>query len=148
MIDLKSVVAQDGRDVDLTSLGAGIVSAYVSKNAVSATDVSALIRTVHKALAELGSSAGVAPEELKPPVSIRRSITPDYLISMEDGQKYKLLKRHLAIRGLTPDQYRLKWGLPADYPMVATNYAARRSQLAKEFGLGRPGPKRKPTKRR
>ena len=120
-------------------LVAGIVSAYVGNNSVSREDLPALIASVHASLASIASGTSPAPEagpEPVPAVSIRRSITPEYLISLEDGRKYKTLKRHLAGLGLTPDQYRAKWGLRPDYPMVAPDYAARRSALAKESGLG------------
>jgi len=118
-------------------LAADIVSAFVSNNSVTAADLPALIGTVHAALQNVGNPAP-KPEETKPTpaVSIRRSITPDYLISLEDGKQYRSLKRHLAGRGLTPEQYRDKWGLPRDYPMVAPNYSAQRSELARSMGLG------------
>jgi len=114
-----------------------LVSAYVSHNPLPASDLPSLIETVHAALRRVGTSAvEPTPEAPKPPVPIRKSITPDRLISLEDGRPYQSLKRHLASRGLTPDQYRAKWGLPADYPMVAPNYAQRRLDLAKARGLG------------
>jgi predicted transcriptional regulator len=122
----------------LTELAADIVSAYVANNSVAAAELPKLIADVYKALGK--ASGAVAPEPeveaLVPPVSIRKSITPDHLISLEDGKPYKSLKRHLAGRGLTPDDYRAKWGLPRDYPMVSPNYAAARSELAKASGLG------------
>jgi predicted transcriptional regulator len=117
-------------------LAADIVSAYVSKNSVRPADLADLIGVVHTALRGLGDVPQPEPQKLEPPVSIKKSITPDYLISLEDGRGYKSLKRHLTGRGLTPDQYRQKWGLPSDYPMVAQNYAQRRSELAKSLGLG------------
>jgi predicted transcriptional regulator len=121
---------------DLVDLTVEIVSAYVAGNKVDLKEVPGLIASVHGSLQNLGKAVQ-EPEPLKPPVSIRRSITPDYLISLEDGKQYKSLKRHLAGKGLTPQQYREKWGLPRDYPMVAPSYAEQRSQLAKKMGLGR-----------
>jgi predicted transcriptional regulator len=118
-------------------LAADIVSAYVTKNSVPVTELPALIGNVHRALAEVAAGK---PEPVQPPtpvVSIRKSITPDYILCLEDGKKFKSLKRHLRTAyDMTPDQYRQKWGLPPDYPMVAPNYAAARSQLAKSMGLG------------
>ena len=118
-------------------LTAEVVSAYLLHNSVQKDDIPALIASVHSSLSALGQPAPVpAAERPTPPVSIRKSIGQDYLISLEDGQRYKSLKRHLSGRGLTPEQYREKWGLPRDYPMVAPNYAASRSELAKKMGLG------------
>ncbi len=125
----------------LAEMTTEVVAAYVTKNHVRAAELPALIATVHASLAGMGSEpvAEPAPAKLVPPVSIKRSMTDDYLISLEDGQRYKSLKRHLNVRGLTPAEYRAKWGLPNDYPMVAPAYAARRSELAKSSGLGRRG---------
>ncbi|UHC17319.1 MucR family transcriptional regulator [Methylobacterium currus] len=120
-------------DVTLT---ADIVSAYVANNSVTAHDLPTLIASTHAALTRLGAPADPEPVKLEPPVPIRRTVTPDHIISLEDGRPYKTLKRHLAGRGLTPEEYRAKWGLPRDYPMVAANYAAQRSELAKSAGLG------------
>src|SRR3954463_13449207 len=118
-------------------LAVDLVSAYVSHNPLPASDLPSLIAAVHAALRRVGTSAvEPAPEAPKPPVPIRKSITPDRLISLEDGRPYQSLKRHLAARGLTPEAYRAKWGLPPSYPMVAPNYAQRRSDLAKARGLG------------
>ena len=117
-------------------LAAEIVSAFVSNNNVSAEDLPSLISQVHAALENLGKPAQKEPEKPAPPVPIKKSITPDFLISLEDGKRYRSLKRHLAGRGLTPEQYREKWGLPRDYPMVAPNYSAQRSELARKLGLG------------
>lgn len=130
----------------LIELTANIVSAYVSNNATSAAEMPALIGQVHAALARLGS--GVRPEPLpeaaKPAVSLKKSVTPEYLVCLEDGKRFKSLKRHLRTQyKMTPEQYREKWGLPADYPMVAPNYAVARSQLAKKMGLGQQGRKKK-----
>jgi predicted transcriptional regulator len=126
-------------DSDLIDLSAGIVSAYVSHNALSVTDLPKLIGEVHTALRGLrGPGLPALAEELRPAVPVKKSITPDYLICLEDGKKFKSLKRHLRTHyDLSPEQYREKWGLPADYPMVAPNYSATRSRLAKDNGLGR-----------
>ena len=119
------------------NLAADIVSAFVSNNSVPSAELPALIASVHSALAKVANGQTEKPTEAPvPPVSIRKSITPDFLISLEDGRRYKSLKRHLKGRGLTPEQYREKWGLPRDYPMVAPNYAKQRSELAKALGLG------------
>jgi predicted transcriptional regulator len=124
---------------NLIQLTADVVSAYVSNNPVPAADLPSLIGQVHAALmSRANGSIEEKVEPLKPAVPIKRSVTPEYIISLEDGKKFKSLKRHLATHhGLTPDEYRAKWGLPADYPMVAPAYAAARSALAKTMGLGR-----------
>ncbi len=130
----------ESRQIHLVELTADLVSAYVSNNSVPASDLSALVAQVHHALKNLGETAGEPPqqEKLAPAVSIRKSVTPDYIVCLEDGKKFKSLKRHLATHhGITPEEYRAKWNLPADYPMVAPAYAAARSQLAKQMGLGR-----------
>ncbi|RWA58087.1 MucR family transcriptional regulator [Mesorhizobium sp.] len=122
----------------LIELTADIVSAYVSNNPVPVGELPALIDHVHAALKGTIGGSVSKPEELKPAVPVRKSVTPDYIICLEDGKKFKSLKRHLSTHyGVTPDEYRAKWGLPADYPMVAPNYAAARSALAKTMGLGR-----------
>jgi predicted transcriptional regulator len=126
----------DEPKLDFASITADIVSSYVANNSVHRAELPNVIATVHAALQALVAPARVEPEKPQPAVSIRRSVTPDYLISLEDGQKYKSLKRHLGKLGLTPEAYRAKWGLPADYPMVAPSYAAKRSELAKSMGLG------------
>ena len=117
---------------------ADIVSAYVSNNTVSAAEIPALINQVHSALMRVSRGHGDMPAEpLKPAISVKKSITPDHIICLEDGKKFKSLKRHLRTQyNMTPEQYRDKWALPPDYPMVAPNYAAARSQLAKKMGLG------------
>ena len=135
----------------LTEIAAEIVSAYVANNSVATRDLPDLISSVYGSLVAFGEPAP-APEAAKPVphMAIKKTITPDYLVSLEDGRHYKSLKRHLNGRGLTPQQYREKWSLPADYPMVASSYAAKRSELAKNMGLGRkqaandaaPAPKR------
>jgi predicted transcriptional regulator len=123
---------------DKISLSAEIVAAYVSHNSVTPGGLAGLIESVHGALTSLGAvTAAPEPTPLVPAVSIRKSINPDYLICLEDGKKFKSLRRHLKSHGLTPEQYRQKWGLPQSYPMVAPNYAAARSALAKKLGLGR-----------
>ncbi len=123
---------------DLVEMAAEIVSAYVSANSVAAQDIPALIRTVHAALTDISGAAPAAIEHSQEPaVAIKKSVTPDYLICLEDGKKFKSLKRHLRTRyGMTPEDYRAKWNLPHDYPMVAPNYAKERSNLAKRMGLG------------
>ena len=123
---------------DLLGLTAEIVSAHVSNNPVSVNDLPILIVEVHRTLASLGSAPAHVEIEKKPPaVPVKKSITPDYLICLEDGRKLKMLKRHLQTSyGMTPDQYRDKWDLPPEYPMVAPNYAKHRSSLAKQIGLG------------
>src|SRR5215210_4209168 len=121
---------------DLTALTAEIVSAYVAKNSLRPVDIPDLIASVHRALQGLSAPPQAEPEKREPPVPIRKSITPDFLISLEDGKRYRSLRRHLTSRGLTPQAYREKWGLPLDYPMVAPNYAKQRSELARASGLG------------
>ena len=125
----------NGNFIELT---AQIVSAYVSNNTVPATDIPGLINQVHGALTRVsGKPADGHGEPLKPAVSLKKSITPEHIVCLEDGKKFKSLKRHLRTQyNMTPEQYRDKWGLSADYPMVAPNYAAARSQLAKQMGLG------------
>lgn len=123
---------------DLLALTAEIVAAHVANNSVTQADLPTLIQTVHNTLASLGEPPPLPPEEKRQPaVPIKRSITPDYLICLEDGRKLKSMKRHLHTAfNLTPEQYRERWGLPKDYPMVAPNYAAVRSAMAKQIGLG------------
>jgi predicted transcriptional regulator len=125
-------------DFDLVELAASIVSAYVSNNTVVAGDLPVLIGNVYGALQRSRSGGVQAPkEELKPAVPIKKSVTADYIICLEDGKKFKSLKRHLRTAyDMSPDQYRDKWGLPYDYPMVAPSYAEARSSLAKKMGLG------------
>ena len=128
-----------GYEQDLIELSTEIVSAYVSHNALSPSDLPKLIADVHGALRTLSSNEAPLPvEELKPAVPVRKSVAPDYIICLEDGKKFKSLKRHLRTHyNLSPEEYREKWGLPADYPMVAPSYSATRSKLAKDNGLGR-----------
>jgi predicted transcriptional regulator len=132
-------MAVHSNEANFIQLTANIVCAYVSNNTVSSAEMPALISQVYSALMRVSKGAAVAAlaEPLKPAVPIKRSITPEYLVCLEDGKKFKSLKRHLRTQHqMTPDQYRAKWDLPADYPMVAPNYAASRSQLAKQMGLG------------
>lgn len=132
---------------ELMRLGAGIVSAYVSRNAVTADAVPDIIRSVHHALTQLvsGTAAPAAPEERqKPAVPVGRSVQHDYIVCLEDGKRLKMLKRYLRSRyDMSPEDYRRRWGLPPDYPMVAPAYAARRSEFAKKIGLGRGVRRRK-----
>jgi predicted transcriptional regulator len=123
---------------DLVELTSEIVSAYVSNNAVVPADLPAMIADVHEALSRAAQRIGGGErEELKPAIALKKSVTPDYIVCLEDGKKFKSLKRHLRTHyNLSPEEYREKWGLPHDYPMVAPNYAAARSQLAKQMGLG------------
>jgi predicted transcriptional regulator len=121
----------------LITLTADIVAAHVSNNSVAVNDLPQLIQNVHGALSGLGSKPEAPEVKLEPKVPIRSSVKPDYLVCLEDGKKLKMLKRHLMTQyNLTPDQYRQKWGLAADYPMVAPNYAEQRRTLAKSIGLG------------
>ena len=124
---------------ELLKLASNIVAAYVSNNPLPASEVPAMIKTVHGTLGGLAdASKADGATTQKPAVSIKRSITPDYIVCLEDGKKLKMLKRYLrSTYGMTPEAYRAKWGLPADYPMVAPNYAAQRSKFAKQIGLGR-----------
>jgi predicted transcriptional regulator len=125
-------------DTNRTQLTAIIVAAYVGNNDVPINDLQDLIRSVHKALSAVGAPvAEPAPAVRATAAQITRSVTPDALVSFEDGKRYKQLRRHLTALGLSPDGYRAKWGLPKDYPMVAASYSAQRSALAKSFGLGK-----------
>jgi predicted transcriptional regulator len=128
-----------GSSSNFSEITADIVSAYVSNHTVRPEDLGALITSVHSALQQApNGKADAAPEPQKPAVPIKKSVTPDYIVSLEDGQKFKSLKRHLRTTyGMTPAEYRAKWGLPSDYPMVAPNYAKTRSDLARSLGLGR-----------
>jgi len=123
---------------ELVELTAEIVSAYVSNNTVVAADLPSVIQNVFEALNKASAASGQPlKEELKPAVPIKKSVTPEFIICLEDGKKFKSLKRHLRTHyDLSPEEYREKWGLPHDYPMVAPNYAAARSELAKRMGLG------------
>jgi predicted transcriptional regulator len=126
-----------GAEDTLLTLTADIVAAHVSNNSVAVNDLPTLIQNVHSALAGISSSGSAPDVKPEPKVSIRASIKPDYIVCLEDGKKQKMLKRHLMTNhGMTPDEYRQKWGLSADYPMVAPNYAEQRRTLAKSIGLG------------
>ncbi|PBB96795.1 MucR family transcriptional regulator [Mesorhizobium sp. WSM3862] len=124
----------------LIELTADIVSAYVSNNPVPAASLPDLIASVNSSLSKIGGPAAPETSVQSPAVNPKRSVFPDYIICLEDGKQFKSLKRHLALHGLTPDEYREKWGLVRDYPMVAPNYAEQRSALAKASGLGRKAP--------
>lgn len=131
-------MAEDSGESRYIELTANIVSAYVSNNSVPSAEIPNLINQVHSALKRvIGGQMAAPAEPPKPAVPVKRSVTADYIVCLEDGMKFKSLKRHLRTRyNMTPDQYREKWGLPPDYSMVAPNYAAARSQLAKQMGLG------------
>jgi predicted transcriptional regulator len=129
----------DAEPTDSLELAAALVTAFVANNSLPIGELPALIFSVFGALEKLSSrSVSEAPqvEKREPAVTIRKSITPDFLVCLDDGKKFKSLRRHLAMLGMTPNEYRAKWSLPADYPMVAPNYAAQRSALAKKTGLG------------
>ena len=118
-------------------LAAEVVTSFVAHNSVPRSDLSELFQAIHDRLKQIETATQVEPAEPKTPaVPVRKSVTPDYLICLDDGRKFKSLRRHLTMLHMTPQQYREKWGLAPDYPMVAPNYAARRSALAKEMGLG------------
>ncbi|MEQ8709526.1 MAG: MucR family transcriptional regulator [Rhodospirillales bacterium] len=139
-------MTDENNSSELLSLTTDIVSAHVSNNTVAVNDLPTLIQEVFKTLSNVGNTP-VVPERPQPAVPIKKSITPDYIICLEDGKQLKMLKRHLKTSyDMTPDDYRERWGLPADYPMVAPNYAAHRSNLAKQIGLGTK-PKGRKTRR-
>ncbi|RVA09906.1 transcriptional regulator [Mesorhizobium sp. M7A.F.Ca.US.002.01.1.1] len=144
----------EAQQVQLLQLTADIVAAYVQKNAIPAAALPELIASVNSALSGLGQPVEAPPRELVPAVNPKKSVFPDYIVSLEDGRKFKSMKRHLGLLGMTPDDYRAKWGLAKDYPMVAASYAAQRSVLAKSIGLGRKAtltktePKKAPAKRK
>ncbi len=131
-------MAEQGADLsELLTLTADIVASHVSNNGVPVSELPQLIQQVYTTLAELGKEAAPTAEKPQPAVPIRKSITPDYIFCLEDGKKLKMLKRHLKTAyDMTPDQYRERWGLASDYPMVAPNYAEQRRDLAKKIGLG------------
>ena len=133
---------EETKPSEILSLTSNIVAAHVANNSVAVSDLPELIRDVYKTLASVGGS--VAKEAEVPAVSVKKSVTPDYVICLEDGKRLKMLKRHLKTAyDMTPEEYRDKWGLPSDYPMVAPNYAKQRSKLAKEIGLGTRSSKRR-----
>ena len=128
---------------ELLRMTSDVVAAYVRNNPLKTAELGSVIETVHGSLSNLNGAGSPKPEEQKPAVSIRRSVTPDYIVCLEDGKKLKMLKRHLRTTyDMSPEEYRSKWGLPADYPMVAPNYARQRSDFAKKIGLGRDAKKR------
>jgi predicted transcriptional regulator len=127
---------------NLAELTADMVSAYVSNNFLQLADLPRLIQSVYASISGLGASSTSESDKPVPAVAIKKSVTPDYIVSLEDGRHFKSLKRHLSGKGMTPADYRAKWGLPKDYPMVAPNYAAQRSELAKALGLGQQRRKR------
>ena len=131
-----------GRGDDLLKLASDIVAAYVSNNPIPVSEVPGMIKSVHATLGGLTSGLpSEVPSAQKPAIGVKKSVTPEYIVCLEDGKKLKMLKRYLRSRyNLTPDEYRAKCGLPADYPMVAPNYAAQRSEFAKKIGLGRSAP--------
>lgn len=128
----------DGSRVELLRLASNIVSAYVGNNPLATADLSNVIRAVHNTLVDIDGGVESAGPDLTPAVPIKKSVNADFIVCLEDGKKLKMLKRYLRSQyGMTPEEYRARWGLPADYPMVAPNYAAQRSRLAKQIGLGR-----------
>lgn len=147
MSDTKSSDSIDSTEI--LRLATEIVAAYVSNNAMSANDLPGMIRTVHSTLAGLDQSAAPRENDLTPAVPVKKSVTADYIVCLEDGKKLKMLKRYLRSQyGLTPEEYRARWNLPHDYPMVAPNYAAQRSKLAKQIGLGRVAEAAKPRRKK
>jgi predicted transcriptional regulator len=136
---MAETVAPKMAEEELLRMTTDVVAAYVSNNTLPTAQLAEVINAVYSSLKSLeGQVAQVQPEPLKPAISIRKSVTPEFLICLEDGKKLKMLKRHLrSTYNMTPDEYRLKWGLAPDYPMVAPNYAERRSEFAKKIGLGR-----------
>jgi len=138
-----------GRSDELLKLVSDIVAAYVSNNTVAANELPNVIKSIHTALGALsGAPASESLTSQKPAVPVKKSVTNEYIVCLEDGKKLKMLKRYLRSNyNLTPEEYRAKWGLPADYPMVAPNYAAQRSEFAKKIGLGRNAPAHKGRRR-
>jgi predicted transcriptional regulator len=136
-------MAEQPKNQEILALTTNIVSAHLSNNTVPAAEIPALIERIYKTLSGVGGDApvtSVSAERPQPAVPIRKSVMPDYIVCLEDGKKLKMLKRHLQTAyKMTPEQYRERWGLPADYPMVAPNYAKTRSRLAKDIGLGTKG---------
>jgi predicted transcriptional regulator len=144
----ESAAEKNSRD-DILRMAVEVVAAYVGSNAVQANQIPDLIHTIYNSLSLAdGQVQEVKAEALRPAVSIKRSVTPEFIICLEDGKKLKMLKRHLRTTySMTPDEYRAKWSLPPDYPMVAPNYAAQRSEFAKKIGLGRSSPPPKKSRR-
>ncbi len=136
-------MVEDGKRNGLLPMVTEIVSAHLSNNSVTMSDIPRLINEVYTALSGLGQPQSKPAERQEPAIALKKSVTADYIVCLEDGKKLKMLKRHLRTAyGLTPEQYREKWGLPADYPMVAPNYAKKRSTLARQIGLGTGGRRR------
>ncbi len=136
-------MVEDGKRNGLLPMVTEIVSAHLSNNTVTMSDIPRLINEVYTALSGLGQPQSKPAERQEPAIALKKSVTADYIVCLEDGKKLKMLKRHLRTAyGLTPEQYREKWGLPADYPMVAPNYAKKRSTLARQIGLGTGGRRR------
>jgi len=147
---MTEITDKTNRD-EILRMAVDVVAAYVSKNPIPAGQIPEVIHTVYSSLANLESGVPEAKTEApKPAVTVKKSVTPEFIVCLEDGKKLKMLKRHLRTTyNMTPDEYRAKWGLPADYPMVAPNYAAQRSDFAKKIGLGRKvDPEEKVTRRR
>ena len=137
-------MTEQAKPSELLALTTNIVAAHVSNNSVAVTDLPRLIREIHDTLASVGSGGGREAERPNPAVPIKKSVTPDFIVCLEDGKKLKMLKRHLKTAyNMSPEDYRERWGLPADYPMVAPNYAKQRSRLAKQIGLGTRGRRKK-----
>ncbi|HWA49897.1 MAG TPA: MucR family transcriptional regulator [Dongiaceae bacterium] len=136
-------MVDDGKKNGLLPMVTEIVAAHLSNNTVTMTEIPRLINEVYAALSNLGQAQSKPAERQEPAIPLKKSVTADYIVCLEDGKKLKMLKRHLRTAyGLTPEQYREKWGLPADYPMVAPNYAKKRSTLARQIGLGTGGRRR------
>jgi predicted transcriptional regulator len=133
----KTAMSDQAKLNELLSLTTNIVAAHVSNNSVAVSDIPKLIRDVHETLSNVGNASERTPERPVPVVPIKRSVSPDYIVCLEDGKKLKMLKRHLKTAyNMSPEDYRERWGLPIEYPMVAPNYAKQRSKLAKQIGLG------------
>lgn len=147
---MNELVAEKVSRDDILRMAVDVVAAYVSKNALPAGQIPEIIQTVYNSLNSLENGGSeVKAEAPRPAVPVRRSVTPDHIVCLEDGKKLKMLKRHLRTTyNMTPDEYRAKWGLPADYPMVAPNYAAQRSDFAKKIGLGRKSSEPAPRQRK
>lgn len=137
MRPLPPILRKRRMNPDQLELVADVVKAYVSNNAVPRSELPAVIADVSRAFSSLGAAVVEAAPEIRPAVNPKRSVFPDYILSLENGKQFRSLKRHLSALGMTPQQYREKWSLPRDYPMVAESYAAKRSALAKQIGLGR-----------
>ena len=137
--NMSDAIAEKISRDDILRMAVDVVAAYVSKNPLPAGQIPEVIHTVYSSLSQIDTRAPeVKPEAPRPAVPVKKSVTPDYIVCLEDGKKLKMLKRHLRTTyNMTPDEYRAKWGLPVDYPMVAPNYAAQRSDFAKKIGLGR-----------